>query len=638
MDKPIKIAVITESQSSLYTLLQKSDNISAFVISPKADKDIHLDGFDAFCVLGGDKSTPIVLSSPLRVKLEEQIAKGKRVFYEYCASILDTYADRKTVQAYTRILYLGEGYKELKTGDILDDRNNHALSFHFKYAETYPIMVYRDYIMAHSHLQDLGDTEDKVTNYALFMLRQNVMVCAFRLSSFVTARFVPAYRWRLVAESILVWLCGVKPSPLVFPTVYNLSDSDLPFPDKIHKAVNKAIGWYSDSSLMVNGGKDGIKEGLSHISDGNGVTEIAEDLRADCCGESALAFYSHHKLTGNPASLQIFHNLMSFVFDSLQVHGGVFDGMVRWSNRAWTVCYQDDVARAIIPAALYTIYDKDDRYKQNILRAIDFMARTTHEDGLRPSRTDLLITDGKPEGEALELLKNQSPTIKCAHYNAYYHALLLMGYKLSGNKDYLTLGVNGLETIMSVYPDTVREQSETEELCRLILPLAWLYHTTGKDTHKEMLYRVTKDLQRLKTPDGAYLEWDTGYTAHCSKTSGTESSLLADNGDTVCDFLYSMNWLPLGYSQAYMITGDEYFKTLWQETAEFFADCQIESSLKLLHGCWARAFDPVMRDYYGMPHDIGWGPWAIETGWTVGEITAGLGLGLVADELIEFYR
>ena len=29
-----------------------------------------------------------------------------------------------------------------------------------------------------------------------------------------------------------------------------------------------------------------------------------------------------------------------------------------------------------------------------------------------------------------------------------------------------------------------------------------------------------------------------------------------------------------------------------------------------------------------MPHDVGWGPCCIESGWTVGEILMGLGFGI----------
>ena len=40
----------------------------------------------------------------------------------------------------------------------------------------------------------------------------------------------------------------------------------------------------------------------------------------------------------------------------------------------------------------------------------------------------------------------------------------------------------------------------------------------------------------------------------------------------------------------------------------------------------------------GLPNDVGWGPWAVESGWTVAEICAGLLQGVLKDKLKEFYK
>ena len=47
------------------------------------------------------------------------------------------------------------------------------------------------------------------------------------------------------------------------------------------------------------------------------------------------------------------------------------------------------------------------------------------------------------------------------------------------------------------------------------------------------------------------------------------------------------------------------------------------------NGCWCRCIDLERRESYGMPHDVGWGPCAVESGWTVAEILMGIGYGLV---------
>ena len=182
----------------------------------------------------------------------------------------------------------------------------------------------------------------------------------------------------------------------------------------------------------------------------------------------------------------------------------------------------------------------------------------------------------------------------------------------------------GLATLMAAYPDTRRETSETEEQCRLILPLAVLYNVTGKKEHYDWLCRVADDLQNRRHPSGGYAEWDTGYKAFCSRNHKGECALLADNGDPIADLLYSNNWLPLGFSYAYLVTGEKRFAELWNVTASFMMKAQIHSDNKLLDGAWARAFDMNRSENYGIPHDVGWGPYCIESGWTVGEILMGL--------------
>ena len=72
------------------------------------------------------------------------------------------------------------------------------------------------------------------------------------------------------------------------------------------------------------------------------------------------------------------------------------------------------------------------------------------------------------------------------------------------------------------------------------------------------------------------------------------------------------------------MTGEKRFAELWNVTASFMMKAQIHSDNKLLDGAWARAFDMNRSENYGIPHDVGWGPYCIESGWTVGEILMGL--------------
>lgn len=263
-----------------------------------------------------------------------------------------------------------------------------------------------------------------------------------------------------------------------------------------------------------------------------------------------------------------------------------------------------------------------------------FLVRTTGTDGTRRSRTDNnLLTE-----EELERLRTTPGNLPSAHYNAYYYAALCLAYRLTGRELFRETAVKGLSSIMAVYPVTKREQSQTQELCRLILPLTWLYAVTGSEEHREWLYRAANDLQAFAHESGAYVEWDDGYLAAMRHKAGEgESSLLARNGDPVADLLYSNNWLPLAWIQAYFVTGDRWFRRKWLDTVRFMLGAQIVSSDPQIDGAWARALDVERMEVFGSPADSGWGPWAIESGWSVAEIAAGLLMGLLEDELLPLH-
>ncbi|HET6485197.1 MAG TPA: hypothetical protein VFH83_02185 [Spirochaetia bacterium] len=650
------VCVITLGASDLRTLLERS-GLSVTVVDPgrRASKRRDLSRFDALAILGGTTEQPLLLDPQLRSSVEAGIRAGARVFCEYCESIGGVYTAPPVPTRFERIVVASEEPRidGLRRGDLLEDQCNTRIA-PYEFVTRYgpPLLQYTR-ALGHDRVESgVSATADAATVDAAaadaaglpiseralwFHHPANLLICVFRLCNFVRARFSPTARWRSLVAFVLEWLCGQPvPVDILEPRYHVLAfDPAVPLETQVSLSAQRAVRWFGKAGLLVDGGRGGVMEGLGTEISADGHQQLRTIVRNDCTGETALAFFLHSMLTGRRESARIARRLIDWCFDRMQVKDpGPLQGMMRWTPAAWQVCYADDNARVIIPQLLMNLYGGGRTHQEECVEALRFLVRTTGTDGLRVMRTEGDLLDA----QTVRDLSSGPGALPSAHYNAYYLGALLLAAKLTGIEEFRRIGELGLGSIMAVYPNTRRELSETEELCRLILPLALLYWVTRKPEHRDWLYRVTEDLQRFRHPSGAYLEWDTGHAAALSRNVGGEASLLMNNGDPVVDLLYSVNWLPMGFMQACLVTGDERFRTLWQDAARFLVSCQIRSKDPLLDGAWTRAFDVELGEVFGSPGDVGWGPWAIESGWTVAEIAAGLSAGLLEPRLRRFYR
>ena len=615
-----KILIITRETSDLSDLILKNCP-GAALCDPFGD--VPVEAFDALCILNGNEDRPIVLPAALRIRVEAAREAGKPVFTEFVASIGHAYlgVDIPATMTHHRAVYVQGGLDcpGLTTGDVLDGHYNNCCEYAFIPKTAQPVLYYHPYVSAHDHI-DMTD-EALRKGIKAFYQDGNTLVCAFRLCNFRRARLSPVEQWENILTAILQHLAGEK-IEVAFkaPVCTFAKGSRVGSYEDVKEVVTRGLAWFENAGMLLEGGACGVREGLSHHILAQSGRQLRADLvRNDCTGETAGAFMMDAILTGNEKSRAIYEAATDFCFNDLQIKEGPHKGMLRWSEMAWETCYQDDVARVLIPSLLKANYAGATAHYDDIMDALWYLIKTTGVNGLRKSRTDIISM--KPEMWEKLATDQWPPT---AHHNAYYAAALLLAYRAGGPEKFLEVAEKGLSSIMAVYPWTVRETSETEENCRLILPLAVLYQVTEKQEHKAWLYRVTEELQKVHHESGAYQEWDTDYQAHCSRKENGECALLAENGDPVVDLLYSANWLPLGFAYAYLATGDPMFRQLWLDVAGFMVSCQIRSEDPTLDGAWARAFDLKRWEINGVPHDVGWAPCCVESGWTVGEILMGL--------------
>ncbi len=632
------IGIITEDDSDLLHVL-RGNGLKLHVMKPDALSEAELDRCYSLAILAGTGSDPLLFNPTERIIIEKQIRQGKKVFSEFCNSIGNVYSQDPTSTRFERVCFCDPSVSldGVELGDLLDEQCNTRIKpWDMTCSTRTPLLQYVR-VNAHSHTEVDEQTLAKADERAVwFDDPENLLICAFRISNYIKARFAPVGKWQSVIRFILEWLCDEQIDVEIAAPAYHFRayDANGSLTKQVRDSVDLGIDWFENADLLLADGTRGLKEGVATEIFPDGTQRTFAVIRPDCMGEVSFAYFMHYLLDGDRRSFTLSQNLSDFIFNSMQAKDeGPFQGMLRWSNQAWGVCYQDDVARAVIYELLKCLYKNTEAHLNESVAALAALAKTTGTDGTRVMRTD--AKDLSPE--AITKLATEPANYPSAHYNAYYLAALLLAHKLTGNAEFRAIGVKGMETIMSFYPNTIREHSETQELCRLVLPLAYLFWVTREERHKQWLYQATEDLQRFRHSSGAYLEWDTGYQSARFGQSGDECSLLTKNGDPVADLLYSLNWLPMAFAQAYLVTGDRYFQVLWEDTAQFMVSVQIHSSNKQINGGWARALDVSLMEVFALPNDLGWGPWAIESGWTVGEILSGLACGLLCDDLKKFY-
>jgi len=620
------VLIISDRESDLSDLLMRSAKCD--LLSEREAEKADFAEYSALAVLcGTDDRRPHVISAALRLKVEAFAESGKPVFYEWCASLGYTYTvgddyfdgSDSAGDAMSRYVYIGNDIGELAYGDLLDSQANTGCNYRFIPDGAYPILYNGGHILKHDHVEasEINLSEMETKDWRLWYYDKTRLVCSFRICNFVKARFAPFKFWCGIIRMILNHL-GIE--EFIFPKPhYTLGSGG----DVMH-TFRKGMQWFDGCDILIDNGSGGAREGMSHPIFPDGTQEIRSNVRVDCVGEVAGAYFFDYLLTNNAGSLTAYKNLSDFIWDKMQVRSGKFKGMLRWTETAWHTVYGDDTGRAILGTLFYMMYTGDRSRLPQIEAALDFLLSVTGTDGLMKHGLHCMdLTD-----EKMTSLRAQPSNQYCAHRNAYYSAALLLAYQFNKKQIYLETAVTGLSSIMRVYPNTMRAISETEELCRLIFPLACLYQATKDEKHKAWLYDVSERLELYRYKNGGYVEMDPGYTAYRSRTAGTESSMLADNGNEIADLLYSLNWLPLGFSYAYYVTGDPAFLKKWEDIAAFFTGAQIVSEDKTIDGAWARCLDLNRMEIYGMPHDVGWGPCCIESGWTVGEVLMGLGFGM----------
>lgn len=496
------------------------------------------------------------------------------------------------------------------------------------------------------------------------------LVGTAKLSQFVKSRYAPDDAWASVWRMILHWTNPQWPgadlhwTPTVRPAYAR--NVALP-PDYENEALRRGVKWFRQSRLLISPQRDlvvrenavagrmpapspgdqpgdgslGIAEGyVSHIQpDGSQFQSIAR--RSDCTAESAMALAFGGQLKGSEEDAEIAQNLLDYLYFTSPArkreyadptHGAY--GLIAWGmdTEAWRkATYGDDEARVMLAtlAASETLHQS--RWNQPLWQCLLADLRTTGRLGFREERIDL-----EPLGRlGWRHFFNQENTLFSPHYESYLWACFLWGWQQTGFTLFRDRAESAIRLTMRTYPDRWRwTNGMQQERARMLLPLAWLVRVDDTPEHRAWLKRVATDLLAAQDASGAIREQIGALKNGESRPpqanadyGRTEAPLLQENGDTVSDLLYTMNFAALGLHEAAAATGDLDYARAEDRLVQFLCRIQIRSQAHPeLDGGWYRAFDFKKWEYWASNSDQGWGAWCIESGWTQGWICAVLAL------------
>lgn len=617
------IGVITKGKSDLLSVLEKN-YVDYEIVSLDFKK---LKDYDALMIIGGTENKPLSLLPHQYLEIEKYIQSGKKVFAEYIVSLGAYLSDGYIDSRYERIVYHGANLEGLNKNEIIDPQQSYRMVPFHDILKNKNVLASFTKEHVHSKAKNKNKNLD-VSDYALFFLEDNVLISSFQMANYRQGRFAPFARTDALIKLVLEWISDKEINTSLMAKPYTLNKEI-----EKEKVLRRTLDWFDQNKILIEEGKHGVYEGFGSEIYTDGSQRFADTVRGDCTGEAAWLYYLSGIYLQDKRYSKISSHLFASTISDFVIMEGKHKGFVRWSNAALESNYGDDVARMLMPLILKNLLGDGEDEDVKVIEAVcDFHIKTSGKDGIRRSRFEL----AELSDEEIRTANQEVLSCPSAHYNAYLHATYLLAYKLTNKEDYLKFGLMGIDSLMDLYPNTQREQSQTQEEARLILPLAIALWASKDQKYKKHLDEVYFDLLKRKHESGAFLEWDEGYKAVMRHTKGDgECSLLSENGDSVADLLYTNNWLGMGFIFAYIASDDEKYLKEAGSIINFFVESQMISKDKQINGVWARAFDPDLKEYFGSPADKGWGPYCIESGWTVSQIASGIVLYELMDDIKE---
>ena len=491
------------------------------------------------------------------------------------------------------------------------------------------------------------------------------LIATTKLSHFITGRYAPLNAWRFIWKWILGWLCPqMKISVGDFiPAVGPSYPAHQPLPQNAElDAFRRGVEWFSNARLFVasswkqtvrehelfgppspgptpdwplGDGSEGVLEGFASIIEYDGSQLLGWGIRNDCTGETSMAMAFSSVVSGKSRDGEIASNLNDFIYAHSPFAQGPRDdpkspsfGLVGWAlPKSQEAYWGDDNATSLLGTIATEALLKSDRWDEKVLRCLLANLRTTGKLGFRGEFLD----EKRLQQYGWRHFYDTATIDYSPHMEAYLWACFLWAYDKTHDARFLDRTRNAIRMTVEAYPGRWRWMNGIQqERARMLLPLAWLIRVEGKPEYHQWLKQIAKDLLALQDECGAIRD-EMGSEAigqlpapKSNDRYGTsEAPLIQENGDPVCDLLYTSNFAFVGLHEAAAATRDPFYSQAEDKLADLLCRIQVRSTTHPeLDGAWFRAFDFKRWEYWASNSDWGWGPWSIESGWTQAWITS----------------
>eukprot|EP01084_Bolivina_argentea_P074435 135036_1 len=513
----------------------------------------------------------------------------------------------------------------------------------------------------------------------------NIQISLTSLSDYSLSRYVPFKSTKIIITLIINKLMNstLDSSQIawinhyILPTIVASQTVNI---RNIKDSFQRGINWIFDSKLLANeeiiinnsylsretpsptasigDGSMGLLEGFLSLSNRTGGQSQSIVIRTDCNGEISAGLAWNGYLFNDINSNKITYNLLNYLFNTSgaqQTNKSLSDyGLLMWQinwnekehNPNW---YCDDNARGILGTMIATsllhistggndnMYSAD-KFVENIVKGILGNFRLISIKGFVYSSANLDTINNK----TWKYYWNGEYERDDPHYVSWIWCLFLFTYHITGYEPMYERSLIGIENMMDAFYNNKLHWANglTQEYSRLLLPLVFLNKVEHKSNqgHIKWLKDVGKILNIYEI-NGTIIEhygnlsYGGAKPAQSNVEYGThEAPLEQENGDPVSDALYSLPFAQWGLHEAYLLTNDyELFGKPLQYLTDYLINIQVFVDSKniqysYLNGSWFRAFDFNNYEYFASGSDSGWGPYSVESGWTIGEILNAYGL------------